>query len=534
MDRTSTVLSPQQQRSLERLVSSRDTPQYIIERARYVLAECAARADNVPRPASMNRQTCVKWFARYVEHGVTGLHDAPRPGRPRTTDDADLAMIVTAPLYSDSPKWTTRTIAEQTLLSQSTVARSWRRVYRDERPSLGDVLPASKLGLDTCWSGAEGSLLVLRTEAPGSAPVAADFMRSPLRPPLQAVLATHVVASELPGSPALAFADTLATSLDEPIARLAVCSSSALADAVRAALPDLPVIEVDGERWQGLLIGLGERIAAQEHDVLLQAQQDAREWARSPRGPWTWVRRDGVAAGTGLVSPSRRTDTPAATGQLISRAIFERLYAEIMGGRLGAGDRVTETSLARTTHTSRGHVRDGLKVLASRGIVQLEPNRGAVIPSPSVDDVVEIYAARRSLGALLVRRAAEAPVAGRLSLLEGALSAMLDTAVHGDALDTGELDLRLQEVIAEMAGMRRIAGMYADLNDQLRMLVAVLRIRYAYSIPDMCRDDNALVDHIRERRPVEAVAAWNAKMNDAANYMIRQLDRQVPESQRRR
>lgn len=529
MDRSPRVLSLPQRRELERLVSSRDTPQYIVARARCVLAEHAARADRVPRPAAMSRQTSAKWLARYVEHGVAGLHDAPRAGRPRTLADDDTWTIITAPLYSDSPNWTTRTIAAQTQLSQSAVARSWRRVYRDELLVLGDALPASGLGLDACYCGAEGSILVVQVDTAATASAPADFMRSPLRPALQVILATDIVTTSLPtdlpdtASSLLAFARQVATELREPVTQLALCSSAACGDAIRAADLELSVIEIDGDRWQGLLIDLGERISPQSYDALFDAQQHAREWARSPAGPWTWVRSNASATG-GAPAVRRREATPVATGERVTRAIFECLYDEIMAGRLGAGDRVIETYLARRTRTSRGHIRDGLKMLASRGIIHLEPNRGAVVPTPSVDDVVEIYAARRSLGALLVRRAAEAPVPAYLPILEAALTAMLDTAAHGDALATGEQDLKLQEIIAEMAGMQRIASLYAELNDQLRMLVAVLRIRYAYSIPDMCRDNTALVEHIRERKAADAVAGWNAKMNDAAKYMIRQLE----------
>lgn len=500
----------------------------------------------------MSRQTSAKWLARYLELGVDGLYDAPRQGRPPSTGDSDTRAILTAPLYSDSPNWTTRTIAAQTQLSQSTVARSWRRMYRDERVTLGDVLPASGVGLDACYSGTEGSILIVHVDtAATAAAAAADFMRSPLRPALQVILATDVIASDLPGAPAdpavtaatdlpaspsslVEFARVVGTAAREPVTRLALCSSMTVGNALGTAAPDLPAITVDGDRWQGLLIDLGERIPVHWHDALFDAQQHALEWARSPLGPWTWVRNDERSAAGVFPSLSRRDEMPIATGERVTRAIFECLYGEIMAGRLGAGDRITETSLARMTHTSRGHVRDGVKMLASRGIIRLEPNRGAVVPTPSIDDVVEIYAARRSLGALLVRRAAEAPVPGHLPILDAALTAMLDTAEHGDALATGEQDLKLQEIIADMAGMQRIASLYAGLNDQLRMLVAVLRIRYAYSIPGMCRDNNALVRHIRGRQASEAVAIWNAKMNDAANYMIRQLDPQTLGAPRRR
>jgi hypothetical protein len=108
--------------------------------------------------------------------------------------------------------------------------------------------------------------------------------------------------------------------------------------------------------------------------------------------------------------------------------------------------------------------------------------------------------------------------------LEKALSNMLETAQTGDAWATGEDDLRFQEVMAEITGMKRVPTMFSSLTAQLRMFVAVLGLRYAYSIPNMCQDDIALLRLITDRNGPEAVSRWNSKMKDAANYMIQQLD----------
>lgn len=525
---TRALLSVAQERALRRLIASRDTPQYIVTRAQHVLAESNARAAGAPRPAETSRKTGAKWLARYLDLGVEGLHDAPRQGRPSTTDDEDVLSVLAAPLYADSSGWTTRSVAAQVGLSQSAVARTWRRVYRDDLPHLTDVLPSSPLVIEASYSGPEGSVLIVGRDTSAPAPPGGDFMRSPLRPPLQVLLATDIIAEGLrrdeAATPALlGFSRAVADLPAKRGVRVALCSSTSISGVVRTEAPDLRTVDVAASRWQGLLIEVGARVSPQQLAQLLDVQQRARDWARLPQASWSWVRSTGVPSERPSLLP-RRYLTNVATGEKVTHALFSALYGDIMAGRLAAGDRVTETSLARATHISRGHVRDGLKVLASREIVRLEPNRGAVVPSPTIDDVVEIYAARRSLGALLVRRAAEAPVPGHLPVLESALAAMLATAAQGDALETGELDLRLQELLGEMAGMQRIASMYTGLNDQLRMLVAVLRIRYAYSIPDMCRDNQLLVEHIRERRGGDAVAAWNAKMNDAANYMIRQLE----------
>jgi len=303
-----------------------------------------------------------------------------------------------------------------------------------------------------------------------------------------------------------------------------LCTSKSTAKLLHDIDPAMSVIVIDRERWQSVLLDLGPRMSPGSREALSTAQHRAMEWARTHGGPFMWI-HDASAPSAGLERrKTSRPPIPLASSELVADSILSALQHDIIAGRLGGGDRLTETYLARSAHASRGHVRDALRGLASRGIIELQPNRGAVVPRPGVDDVIETYAARRALGALIVRRAAESPVPDHLQHLEKALSNMLETAQTGDAWATGEDDLRFQEVMAEMTGMKRVPTMFSSLTSQLRMFVAVLGLRYAYSVPNMCQDDIALLRLITDRNGPDAVSRWNSKMKDAANYMIQQLD----------
>ncbi len=68
-------------------------------------------------------------MARFVEHRIAGLGDMPRSGGPRSVTDEQVAALVARTLES-APKnathWSTRSMAKETGLSQSTVSRIWR------------------------------------------------------------------------------------------------------------------------------------------------------------------------------------------------------------------------------------------------------------------------------------------------------------------------------------------------------------------------------------------------------------------------
>lgn len=81
------VLNSQESQQLQSLTRAHSTPQALVFRCRLIL-----RLSNGDDPSNLqvanefacNRNTVALWRTRYREHGLPGLQDAPRPGRPRS------------------------------------------------------------------------------------------------------------------------------------------------------------------------------------------------------------------------------------------------------------------------------------------------------------------------------------------------------------------------------------------------------------------------------------------------------------------
>ncbi|MGH1506757.1 IS630 family transposase [Ralstonia pickettii] len=124
------VLSETEREQLTALTMRRKTAQAVALRARIVLT-CADGIDNktVAAKLRVTQQTVSKWRARYVAHRLDGLLDAPRPGAPRTIDDAHVDAVIAKTLESvptGATHWSTRTMAREMELSQTAVSRIWR------------------------------------------------------------------------------------------------------------------------------------------------------------------------------------------------------------------------------------------------------------------------------------------------------------------------------------------------------------------------------------------------------------------------
>lgn len=92
--------------------------------------------------------------------------------------------------------------------------------------------------------------------------------------------------------------------------------------------------------------------------------------------------------------------------------VADRLRELITEGRLAAGSRLNERVLCAQLGVSRTPLREAFKVLAAERLVELHPNRGAIVASLSLEDVEHLFELMATLeglvGALAAQRRTDA------------------------------------------------------------------------------------------------------------------------------
>ena len=105
-------------------------PHSIAQRARIVLLAADGLSNNeVADKVGCNQATVVKWRKRFIERGLDGLPDDPRPGAPRSISDDDVEAVIVRTLEdkpTDATHWSTRDLAAKSGISPSSVGRIWR------------------------------------------------------------------------------------------------------------------------------------------------------------------------------------------------------------------------------------------------------------------------------------------------------------------------------------------------------------------------------------------------------------------------
>ena len=144
------------------------------------------------------------------------------------------------------------------------------------------------------------------------------------------------------------------------------------------------------------------------------------------------------------------------------------------------------------------------------------------MPVPDAQDVLDTYDARLALGILLVERVAAASKRD-LTAAETALSLMLNLAETSDSRATGDADVRFQDALMSSASMPQVQSMFRALSSQVMLFTAVLGLKYVYSIPEMCRDNLAIMEAVRSRNPELAGQLWERKVDAAKQFMAAHL-----------
>jgi len=128
---TSTLRLPEEDRvTLEGWTRSPKVSAGAVLRARIVLGSADGEGTSpLARRLGISRPTVIAWRERYRLGGIAALADAPRSGRPKVVDEAEiLAHTLEAPPPAlGITHWSTRLLAAQLGIGDATVARCWRR-----------------------------------------------------------------------------------------------------------------------------------------------------------------------------------------------------------------------------------------------------------------------------------------------------------------------------------------------------------------------------------------------------------------------
>jgi DNA-binding GntR family transcriptional regulator len=220
--------------------------------------------------------------------------------------------------------------------------------------------------------------------------------------------------------------------------------------------------------------------------------------------------------------PTRRSaarDVSASAEQRVFDAIRDAIFEH----RLAPGTKLKEVSLAELFGTSRATVRSVLARLGHVHLVELRPNRGAVVATPSVEESRQVFEARKAVEAAIVAKAARAASARDAAMLRKWVAAEEAAYARGDEKGGLRLSVDFHRRLAEVAGNTVLSRFLEELVSRTPLIA--LAHRGQAPAPCGCDDHIALVDAIAAHDERRAVTV----MREHIEHLERALNLKQPE-----
>lgn len=139
------ILTDSQRGQLEQLARSRTVEVRTAVRCQIVLRAAEGWSNQrIAQALGLNRHSVESWRARFARHGVAGLRDAPRPGRPARLEAEKVRVVVSKVVQPPTGRrrWSCRSMARHAGVSKSHVQRLWRA--NDLKPHLRRTFKLSR------------------------------------------------------------------------------------------------------------------------------------------------------------------------------------------------------------------------------------------------------------------------------------------------------------------------------------------------------------------------------------------------------
>ena len=194
------------------------------------------------------------------------------------------------------------------------------------------------------------------------------------------------------------------------------------------------------------------------------------------------------------------------------------LRAAILRGEYGPRQRLIETELAERFATTRFLLRNALNRLATEGLVELQPHRGARVREISVDEAIEITETRRAVESLVAARAAQRITDDEITELRALGETMTAAVGQADMLRYSELNAQLHSRVRTIARHATANRIIEQLNGQIvrhQFRLSLVPGRPSVSLPEHL----AIIEAVCARDPEAAERAMQAHLTSVLDAL---------------
>jgi DNA-binding GntR family transcriptional regulator len=202
----------------------------------------------------------------------------------------------------------------------------------------------------------------------------------------------------------------------------------------------------------------------------------------------------------------------------LTTQVYERIRQDIIEGRYQSGEALTEQGLADYLQVSRTPIREALRQLELEGLMEIRPNKGAIVVGIHSEDVRDIYTIRSLIEGLAAEKAAQHATDEQVDRLQETVD-LMEFYLERQSLDKMRaMDDRFHQMIYEISGSRMLNHILKDLHvyaEQFRGQSIKKEGRAHHTL----EEHRAVFEAIRDHQPETAREKMTEHIRNSAENM---------------
>jgi DNA-binding GntR family transcriptional regulator len=186
---------------------------------------------------------------------------------------------------------------------------------------------------------------------------------------------------------------------------------------------------------------------------------DSKGSAARPAG----AKRPAKRPGTGVAKPD-------APDRKLTQIAYEKILNAIVYGRLDLGEPLSENDLARALGVSKAPIRESLNELRLRGLVEVVPQSGSYVFSPTSEQIEELCDFRSLLETRAMRASMQNDSRSLIAELRKTGREMKRAYRMGDIFLSKRLDAEFHGAFIRHCGNRYLMQSYANIGHSVEAL----------------------------------------------------------------
>lgn len=217
--------------------------------------------------------------------------------------------------------------------------------------------------------------------------------------------------------------------------------------------------------------------------------------------------------------------------QSLTSAVADKLRDQIIRGEIPEGAQLRQDAIANLFRVSRIPVREALRQLDAEGLIAIVPNRGAIVPTLSADDVEELFSIRALLEPEVLKLSIPRLTDEDFSEAAAVLREYVDELRHDDHVSAwGRLNWQFHSILYSRANQPRFMAIIRNVNNSGERYTR-LQLYLTHGIKRANEEHHQILEFCRQRDWVHACKLLRQHIEYAGESLKEALEKKRAEAQ---